>query len=311
MYKHLFGPVPSRRLGMSLGVELIPHKVCSMNCVYCECGSTTELTVERKEWVPVGNVKKELIDFFKNNPEPDYITFSGAGEPTLNSGTGEVIEFLKERWPNLPIAVLTNGSLLSRSDVRSELLKADIVLPSLDAASEDVFLRIDRPCPDIGIKEYIEGLTKFREEFTGQIWLEVLILPGFNDGPEELDLLKEAFQQIRPDRIQINSLDRPGAVDNLRSANKMELKSIKEYWNLVNVEVIAAVPDRKEIKAYRQDSETAILETIARRPCTLEDLSDILGLHINEVNKYLGVLQGDNRITFSRQDRGIFYHLIS
>ena len=296
---------------MSLGVELIPHKVCSFNCIYCECGSTTELTAERKEWVPVGDVKKELINFFENNREPDYITFSGAGEPSLNSGIGELIEFLKERWPNLPIAVLTNGSLLSRADVRSELLKADVVLPSLDAVSEDVFLRIDRPSPDIKIKEYIEGLIKFREEFTGQIWLEVLIIPGFNDDLQELDLLKEAFQQIRPDRIQINSLDRPGAVDNLRSANKMELDSIKEYWNLGNVEVIAAVADRKMIKSYRQDSETAILETIARRPCTLEDLSDILGLHINDVNKYLGVLQGDNRITFSRQDRGIFYHLIS
>lgn len=296
---------------MSLGVELIPHKVCSLNCVYCECGGTTELTVERKEWVPAGDVKKELIDFFQNNPEPDYITFSGAGEPTLNSGIGEVIKFLKERWLSLPIAVLTNGSLLSRLDVRSELLKADVVLPSLDAASEDMFLRIDRPCPDIRIEKYIEGLTKFRKEFTGEIWLEVLILPGFNDEIKELDLLRKAFLKIKPDRIQINSLDRPGAVDNLRSANKMELDSIKEYWNLGNVEVIAAVPDRKMIKSYRQDSETAILETIARRPCTLEDLSGILGLHINEVNKYLGVLQGDNRITFSRQDRGIFYHLIS
>lgn len=295
---------------MSLGVELIPHKVCSFNCVYCECGSTTELTVERKEWVPVGDVKKELTNFFNNNPEPEYITFSGAGEPALNSGIGRLIEFLKERWPNLPIAVLTNGSLLSRADVRSELLKADVVLPSLDAASEDVFLRIDRPCPDIRIEEYIEGLTKFREEFTGEIWLEVLILPGFNDDIKELDLLKKEFLRIKPDRIQINSLDRPGIVDNLRSANRMELESIKEYWSLKNVEVIAAVPDRKVIKSYRQDSETAILETIARRPCTLEDLSDILGLHINEVNKYLGVLQGDNRITFSRQERGIFYQLI-
>lgn len=295
---------------MSLGVELIPHKVCSFNCVYCECGSTTKLTTERKEWVPVGDVKKELISFFENNPEPDYITFSGAGEPTLNSGTGEVIEFLKERWPDLPIAVLTNGSLLSRADLRKELLKANVVLPSLDAASEDVFLKIDRPHPDIRINEYIEGLIQFQEEFSGEIWLEVLILPGFNDDLQELNLLKKAFLEIRPDRIQINSLDRPGAVDNLRSANRMELESIKEYWDLKNVEVITAVPDRKGIKSYRQDSETAILETIARRPCTLEDLSDILGLHINEVNKYLGVLQGDNRITFSRQERGIFYQLI-
>ncbi len=310
MYKHLFGPVPSRRLGMSLGVELIPHKICSLNCVYCECGSTTKLTAERKEWVPVRNVKTELINFFENNLVPDYITFSGAGEPTLNSGIGELIEFIKNKWSNIPIAVLTNGSLLNRLDVRRELLNADIVLPSLDAASKDVFLKIDRPHPNIIITEYIEGLIQFRENFSGEIWLEVLILPGFNDSLEELDLLKEAFLGIRPDRIQINSLDRPGAVNNLRSANRMELDSIKEYWNLENVEVIAAAPDRKEIKSYRQDSEAAIIETIARRPCTLQDLSGILGLHINEVNKYLGVLQSENKISFSRQDRGLFYHLI-
>jgi wyosine [tRNA(Phe)-imidazoG37] synthetase (radical SAM superfamily) len=310
MYKHLFGPVPSRRLGMSLGVELIPHKICSLNCVYCECGSTTKLTAERKEWVPVRNVKTELINFFENNLVPDYITFSGAGEPTLNSGVGELIEFIKNKWSNIPIAVLTNGSLLNRLDVRRELLNADIVLPSLDAASKDVFLKIDRPHPSIIITEYIEGLIQFREDFSGEIWLEVLILPGFNDSLEELDLLKEAFLEIRPDRIQINSLDRPGAVNNLRSANRMELDSIKEYWDLENVEVIAAAPDRKEIKSYRQDSEAAIIETIARRPCTLQDLSGILGLHINEVNKYLGVLQSENKISFSRQDRGLFYHLV-
>ena len=113
MYKYIFGPVPSRRLGMSLGVDLVPHKVCSLDCVYCECGPTTKLTTDRKEYIPYEKITKELAHYFANNPDPDYITFSGSGEPTLNSRMGDVLEFIKEKKPNVPIAVLTNGTLLS------------------------------------------------------------------------------------------------------------------------------------------------------------------------------------------------------
>ncbi len=128
MYKYIFGPVPSRRLGMSLGVDLVPHKVCSLDCVYCECGSTTKLTTDRKEYIPYEKITKELVHYFKNNPDPDYITFSGSGEPTLNSRIGDVLGFIKEKKPNIPIAVITNGTLFSRKQVRNELLDADIVL---------------------------------------------------------------------------------------------------------------------------------------------------------------------------------------
>ncbi len=310
MYNHLFGPVPSRRLGMSLGVDLIPHKVCTLNCVYCECGRTTELTVQRKEYVLIEEVQKELVHYFKDNPSPDYITFSGAGEPTLNSGIGKIINFIKKSWPEIPLAVLTNGTLLQDKQLRGELLKTDVVLPSLDAALEKDFLKIDRPHHNLNVKDYIEGLVSFRKEFSGKIWLEVLILPGYNDDTENLSLLKEAFLAIKPDRIQINTLDRPGTVEDLRPANKLELESIKSFWNMDNVEIISAPVDRKNIQSYRKDNETAILETISRRPCTLEDLSRILGIHINEVNKYLGVLEETGRIKVTRQDRGVFYQLL-
>lgn len=309
MYKYLFGPVPSRRLGMSLGVDLVPHKVCSLNCIYCECGHTTNLTIERKEYVSYDDVTKELDHYFNNNPAPDYITFSGSGEPTLNSRIGDVLLFIKQKKPDVPVAVLTNGTLFYQKKVRTELLNADLVLPSLDAATDLIFRKINRPFHKLNIQEYIQGLQDFRNEYKGKIWLEVLIIPGYNDSKTELKLLKEVFEKIRPDSIQLNTLDRPGVISDIRAASKMELQQIADYWNLDNVEIIAAAPERKDIKSYREDIETAILETIFRRPCTLNDLAKILGLHINEVNKYLDVLEADHKIKSVRQERGLFYQI--
>ncbi len=307
MTKHVFGPVPSRRLGISLGVDLIPRKVCSFDCVYCECGATTKLTVERKEYVLQTQIETELISYFKNNPDPEYITLSGSGEPTLNLHFGQVIRFLKRNWPHIPVAVLTNGSLLSNPVIRKELMEADLTLPSLDAASQEAFFRINRPAKGINIRDYIQGLIDFRKEYRKEIWLEVLILPGFNDSRKELDLLKNAFQRIEPDRIQINSLDRPGRVEGLRGASHNELLQIKEYWNLKNVEIIPAALQRKQVLSYRPNIEETILGTIQRRPCTVQDLSTVLGIHVNEVNKYLAVLEGRKIIRSIRETRGIFY----
>ena len=307
MYKYLFGPVPSRRLGMSLGVDLVPHKVCTLNCVYCECGRTTTLTCERKEYVPVDEVLKELEHFFKNGLSFDYITFSGAGEPTLNSRIGDVLRFIKANRQDIPVAVLTNGTLLSDRDVRAELLDADLVLPSLDAASDLTLHKIDRPSQDLNVEKYIQGLVDFRKEFQGKIWLEVFILPGYNDTPVDLELLKKALGRIQPDRIQLNTLDRPGTVEGLRPASIAELREISAFLGFDNVEIIASVPERKKIKSYREDIENIIIETISRRPCTLDDLAKITGIHINEINKYLGVLEEEKTIETTRQARGLFY----
>lgn len=309
MYKHLFGPVPSRRLGMSLGVDLIPHKVCSFNCVYCECGRTTTYTNERKEYVPTDNVLKELKHFFANNPEPDYITFSGAGEPTLNSHIGDVLDFIKLNWPGIPVAVLTNGSLFSDINVRKELLKADVVLPSLDAATDSTFRKINRPYRKLDTETYIQGLIDFRKEFQGEIWLEVLILPGYNDDIDNLTALKESLVKIKPDRIQLNTLDRPGTIKNLIPASKTDLEQIVHFWKMNNVEIIIPAIERKDVKSYRTDVENAILETLSRRPCTIHDLEKILGIHMNEINKYLGILEDEDKIDTTRQERGIFYQL--
>jgi wyosine [tRNA(Phe)-imidazoG37] synthetase (radical SAM superfamily) len=308
MYKYLFGPVPSRRLGMSLGVDLVQKKVCSLDCIYCEVGKTTKLTTERREYLPYRKIVAELNDYFASNPAPDYITFSGYGEPTLNSAIGNIIKFIKEKQPGIPVAVLTNGTLFSLPEVRKELIMADLVLPSLDAATQTTFEKINLPAPGIDVNRHIQGLTDFRKEFKGNIWLEIFILPGYNDSTSELDELKKAILKIAPDKIQLNSLDRPGRMGNLKGATKDELERIIDYWQLDNAEIIAKAPERKKMASYRKDVESAILGTIARRPCTADDLAQIMGTHINEINKYLTALESEEKIRNVRQERGIFYY---
>jgi len=307
MYKHLFGPVPSRRLGMSLGIDLIPKKVCSLDCVYCEVGETTKLTTERMEYVKYEKVVEEISHFMSSNPKIDYITFSGSGEPTLNMRIGDVLNFIKDNYPDVKTAVLTNGTLLSQKHVRDELLRADVILPSLDAAGEEAFRKINRPHPDISLQEYIQGLIELRKEYKGEIWLEVLFLKGYNDSVEELTRLKEAITKINPDRIQLNTLDRPGILKDLAPMTNAELQSIADFFGSLNTEIIASQMERTAIESYNGDIESAILETIARRPCTLDDLHKLLGIHVNEINKYLGTLEHKGKIACQKLERGVFY----
>ncbi|HAK47638.1 MAG TPA: radical SAM protein, partial [Spirochaeta sp.] len=174
-------------------------------------------------------------------------------------------------------------------------------------ATEEVFRKINKPAKGLTIVEYIQGLIDFRIGFKGKMWLEVFILPGYNDSKNELNKLKDAILKINPDSIQLNTLDRPGTVSDLREASRDELQSVVDLWGLDNVEIIAASPERKKIQSYRDDIENAIIETIARRPCTLDDLTKILGLHINEINKYLSVLEANQKIKTVSQNRGVFY----
>jgi wyosine [tRNA(Phe)-imidazoG37] synthetase (radical SAM superfamily) len=252
-------------------------------------------------------VKEELRDFFKNNPDPEYITFSGAGEPTLNSMIGNVLEFIKELRPHIPVALLTNATLFQLPEVRKEVLAADLVLPSLDAGTQEAFEKINRPEENLRVEDHINGLMHFREEFKGKIWLEVLIIPGYNDDRENLEALHKALLKIKPDRIQLNTLDRPGTLEGLRPASRGELNNIRQLWNLPQTEIISAPANRKKIHAYREDTETAVMETLQRRPCTADDLADILGLPLNEVNKYLDVLEAEKKVKIRREQRGLFY----
>lgn len=306
-YDHIFGPVLSRRLGVSLGVDLVTHKICSMDCIYCECGKTTLLTCDRNTYVPFEKVTAELDDFFARHPDPDYITFSGSGEPSLNINIGKVIAHIKACRPKIRTAVLTNSGLFSDRKVRKELLAASLVVPSLDAAVHETFEKINRPCASMDINAIIEGLTAFRAEYTGQMWLEILILPGINDDENDLLHLKQAVHKIRPDRVQLNTLDRPGTKKDIRPATRKELERVINAIDFDPVEIVASVVDSAKAAVIRTDMEAAILETIHRRPCTARDLAGILGVEQSDVEQCLLQLEATNKVVASKQDRGIFY----
>jgi len=291
---------------VSLGIDLVPYKTCTLNCVYCECGRTTKLTLERKEYVPTEEILTELDDYLTGNPELDYITFSGSGEPTLHTGIKRIIDFLKERYPKYKVAVLTNGTLFYDKGVRQELVRADLIKPSLDAVSEEAFRKVNRPHIDILPRGMIDGLIAFRKEFEGAIWLEVFIVPGLNDGDSELQLMKEAIGRIKPDKVQINTLDRPGAESWVMPAHKDELDRIAK---LLGGEVIANFESRKKVKSFSRATEANIISTIQRRPCTAKDLSEMLNLHLNEVNKYIQTLLEAGKIVSEEKERGVFFRI--
>jgi wyosine [tRNA(Phe)-imidazoG37] synthetase (radical SAM superfamily) len=235
---YLFGPVTSRRLGVSLGVDCVPFKTCSLNCVFCECGVTTRRTGERREYVPTADVIRELDQYLQTEPLLDHITFSGGGEPTLHSGIGDIIGFLKDRWPRYPVAVLTNGTLLGDPAVRRDCVRADVVVPTLVGVTETVFRKILRPRQGITAASLIQGIRAFRQEFSNTLILELFIIPGINDTPEELALIRECAATLGADRIQLNSLSRPGAESWVQPATPERLREIGEFLKPLDVEIL-------------------------------------------------------------------------
>lgn len=306
MIKHIFGPVPSRRLGISLGVDIVPYKTCTLDCVYCECGKTTEVTLERKRFVAPGIILAEIKEILSEDQNIEYITFSGAGEPTLHKDIGEIIRGIK-KITHIPTAVLTNGTLLQREDVRSDLMPTDVVLPSLDAVTPAVFSKINRPHEGLDIDAIIDGLFTFRNEYKGKIWLEVFIAKGINDNWKELGNIYKVIKRLKPDKVQLNSLDRPPAYGNIQPVEISVLESIVKKWRDLPVEIVKRIQKREEIASFSRNLENNILNTIKRRPLIIEDLEALTGKNKLELFKYIDVLEKENKIQARIVGDMIFY----
>lgn len=279
----LFGPVLSRRLGLSLGVDLLRYKTCNLDCVYCELGRTSGLTTSRGRFVSPERVLGEIE--FRSEESFDHLTFAGSGEPTLSSDLGEIIRRSKE-MVDVPVAVITNSTLLTSPRVRSEVAEADVVLPSLGAATQSTFERINRPAKDLLIKEIIEGLRAFRHEFSGEIWLEVMLVKDVNE--REVERIANAVQSIEPDRVQLNTVVRAPA-EPVLPLDESEMMNILGAFE--NAEIIPdwdwSVPGTEEER---------LLKIMADQPCTLDEIAELGGLDRNTAVKYAIILEREGKI---------------
>ena len=302
--KYLYGPVPSRRLGLSLGVDIVPFKLCTLDCVYCQLGRTSNKTIERRDYAPVKAVLAELRGKLAEGLSADFITISGSGEPTLNSRLGELIDAIK-KITDIPVAILTNSTLLHRQDVRADCARADVVMPSLDAGDEQTFQKINRPHKDISIEKLIAGLCAFRDEFVGQIWLEVFLLEGINTDNEQIAKIDGLIKRIRPDRVQLNTAVRPTAETGVKALNAEKLQAIAARLG-EKCEVVTDFSLEGRGKAIEHKAED-VLSMLKRRPCSLNDICSGLGIGRNEALKYIAHFQQQGVVGSEEKDGIIFF----
>ena len=296
--QYVFGPVASRRLGVSLGIDLVPSKTCSLNCVYCEAGETDALLLERKEYVPIDEVLVQLEKVLESNIKIDYLTFSGAGEPTLNSGIGRVVDFIKSRYPQYPVCLLTNGTLLGDPQLQKEIEKVDLVIPSLDASSQEEFDKINRPVPGLDFDSFCRGLFEYGRIRTSKVWLELFIVPDVNDSDESIARFAGIVKAFNPDKVQLNTLDRPGCVDWIKpSSRENTLRFVRALEPFV----------RSDVSLEEFDQQ--IIDLVGRRPCTVDDLRVAMGADEKTVKAHLDLLLRSGRIQSERQPRGDFFSL--
>ena len=304
--RHIYGPVPSRRLGRSLGIDLVPFKTCTYDCVYCQLGRTTNKTLERKEYVAIGEVLTELKGKLAVGEAPDCITIAGSGEPTLNSGIGELIVGIKE-MTDISVAVLTNGSLLWMDDVQDALMAADLVLPSLDAGDEYSFRYVNRPHGEISLGRVVEGIAAFTRSFPGEVWLEVFLLKGVTGISSEARKIAALAKRIGPARVQLNTVSRPPAEEfacPLAADRMLDLKRLfPRRSELIGGANIHGVPIPVLCDARDED----ILEMLDRRPCTALDLATGLWIPVPEALKHLDMLVVAGKVDTVAVGGRIFY----
>jgi wyosine [tRNA(Phe)-imidazoG37] synthetase (radical SAM superfamily) len=305
-----YGPVPSRRLGLSLGVDVVPLNVCSYDCIYCQLGPTRRLSDERVEFFPVKDIVADVERRLGVWPPPDVITVAGSGEPTLYAGLGELIAAVKA-MTRIPVALLTNGALFHRPDVRAEAALADLVLPSLDAGDEATFRLVNRPAPGLTLRKVVGGLAAFRAEYGSEIWLEVMVLAGINDAPEEIRRIAGLAGRVVPDRVQLNTAVRPTFDERAAPVPAQRLHELAARFS-PPAEVIAEWAGRhRDENAAALPSADAILDLLRRRPCTAEQIAAGLHLHANEVLKTLGVWERVGAVHRVLRAGRVFWHAIA
>ncbi|HSQ76247.1 MAG TPA: radical SAM protein, partial [Bacteroidota bacterium] len=305
-YRWLYGPVPSRRLGRSLGIDLVPFKTCSFDCIYCQLGRTTDKTLERKEYVPIGEVLAELERKLGEEDRPDYISLAGSGEPTLNSGIGSLISGIKN-MTDIPVAVLTNGSLLWMSEVQDALMHADLVIPSLDAGDKYLFQYVNRPHEDLSFDQIVDGLVAFTGRFTGEVWLEVLLLAGVTGIRSEAEKIAALAKRVGAARVQLNTASRPPAEDYAFALPAEEMLALKSVFP-GRVDIISEREcDDVNASPAARATDDDILALLSRRPCTPMGVAMGLGIHVTEAVKHLDGLLKAAKVTTVLAEGRVFY----
>lgn len=269
--KYIFGPVPSRRLGKSLGISPIPHKTCNYSCIYCQLGRTDKMTGERKEFFPLKDIINEFKQYLKRSFDFDVVTIVGEGEPTLYSKLGELIKEVK-KISDKPVAVITNGALLSSKEVREELMNADIVLPSIDGYNEETAKKIDRPLGTINFKDELEGLIEFSKEYKGQFLLEIMLISGINCDKNSIGHFKEILKEIKYDKLYLNTPVRPPAESFVKVISQEEMKYAVEELEGISIDMLSSGEFFSEI----EDSYEAILNIIKRHPMNQFEINSFL-----------------------------------
>jgi wyosine [tRNA(Phe)-imidazoG37] synthetase (radical SAM superfamily) len=301
-----YGPVPSRRLGLSLGVDLIPFKVCCYDCIYCQLGPTRRLSVEREEFAPVSAVVEGVRQALETGPTPDVITLAGSGEPTLYAPLGELISALKI-LTSIPIALLTNGALFGERGVRADAALSDLVLPSLDAGEEGLFRLVNRPHESLTLDGVLAGLESFRDEYAGPIWLEIMMVAGIQDRDPHLRYLAKKAERLRPDRIHLNTPARPSPLGPSAAIPGESLLQLCARFS----------PRAEAIQDFRGNPgegalslgevQKRLFDLLSRRPCTVEDASIGLAVSPNVVAKAMSTLEASGRVRRERQGDRLFF----
>ncbi len=306
-FKYVFGPVMSRRLGRSLGVDLIPPKTCPLECVYCEAGSTTRKTCEREEFFPLGEIESELDEFLSAKPELDFITFSGCGEPTLYSRMGELIAWIKKNHPSRKICLLTNGILMGKDGMPEELAGLDLVVPSLDASDEKAFQKINRPAPGLSLDQLVSSIKNFRKRNKCPMWLEIFVVPGLNDSDSSIAKFAEIVAEIKPEKIQLNGLDRPGMEKWVQKPDPDSIAKFKSALSpLAEVEVVARTRQSAKIARPHAEIEDSIVQTLSRRPCTEQEIAGLFSLSPEQTAEIIEKLISSGKFHRSKTPAGTF-----